>query len=258
MGRRHHAEPVRLARTEIGKANPVVEKVYRLNSAAWFTVKASDDGTRWVLSCSEEGTSLDNLVHVYAIEDQGSTVWEVAAIPAPLTSPAGALQPVGVPEQGETFHMVTRGFGEPLVWKFRLGKGLIPLPKPNPLPAVAATFTVNSPVLTLAPSEEKVFAISRAGGLAPRLHIFETSIEAVDLSTATVGSQTVRVRKRGAAHVHAGADLSERYTSRQELGNSIANYLFTDGDIIEFYIRNNSTTATTVDVASVTYGWSQA
>lgn len=248
----------RMARTQIGQPNPVVEKVYRLNSAAWFTVKASDDGSRWVLSASEEGTSLDNLVHLYAIEDQGATVWEVGAIPAPVGITAGSLQPVGVPEQGETFHMVTRGFGDSLVWKFRLGKGLIPLPKPNPIPTCVITYTVNSPILTMAPSEEKVFAIGRAGGLAPRLHLFETSIEALDLSTATAGSQTVRVRKRGVAHVHAGTDISERYSTRQEHGNSIASYLFTGGDIIEFYIRNNSTTATTVDIASVTYGWSQA
>lgn len=248
----------RMARSEIGKPAPVVEKIYRLNSAAWFTCRASDDGSRWIISASEEGASIDNMVHLYAIEDQGSTVFEVAAIPAPLTSPAGAFQPVGVPEQGERFRMVTRGFGDSLVYQFRVGNGLVPLPKPNPLTVVRERFTVSSGVLTLAPSEERLIGVHRAGGLAPRLYLFETSLDVIDLAGGTAGSQTVRIRKRGQAHVHTGTDTSERYTSRQELGGAIASYLFTGGDIIEFYVRNNSTTATTKVISSVTFGWGTA
>lgn len=63
---------MRMARSEIGKVNPVVERVYRLNSTGWFTCKASDDGTRRVFTASQESntTRLDRNVHVYAVEDQ--------------------------------------------------------------------------------------------------------------------------------------------------------------------------------------------
>lgn len=244
----------RIARSEIGKANPVIERIYRLNSAAWFTCKASDDGSRWVLSASEEGNSLDNLVHLYAVDDQGLNVWEIGAIPSPLTSPAAALQPIGVPEQGETFHMVSRAFGlNVAAWKFRLGKGTVSLPRPEPLPDVLVQQTAATGVITLAPLEERIFFVSVAGGFARKLNILDAG---VGLISGIAGNISVSVRKKGeTATVYSSTNNSDRYTTRQDMSTVIGSSLFTGGDMVEFVVKNLHAGTTMTCAPFVIFGW---
>lgn len=78
-------EIVRMKRTEIGKPAPVIERIYQLTSGGWGCVKASADGSTWLTFGSAEtagNTSGDRNMHVYAVTDQGATVWEVGSIPA--------------------------------------------------------------------------------------------------------------------------------------------------------------------------------
>lgn len=247
----------RMARSEIGKANPVFERVYRLNSTAWFTCKASDDGSRWVFSASEEGVSLDNLVHLYSVEDQGATVWEVGAIASPGTG-VSSLQPVGKPEQGELFTLVSRGFGENLAWTMRMGKGMTPLDRPAPLPNALVQQTASAGYIQLPALSEQVFYVTMAGGLARRMHIFDAGVGLIDQGTATAGPLSVSVRKRGSTIVFSTINFSERYSTRQDMGMAILDHLFTGGDIIEFVIKNNSGVSTVTCAPFVTYGWGTA
>lgn len=76
---------VRMKRTEIGKAAPVIELMYGLTSGGWGSVKASADGSTWLSFGSAEqagGIALDRNMHIYAVTDQGATVFEVGSIPA--------------------------------------------------------------------------------------------------------------------------------------------------------------------------------
>lgn len=129
---------MRMHRSEIGKANPVVEKVYRLNSCGWFTCRASDDGSRWVFSSSQEQPGrLDPNVHLYAVEDQGATVYEVGALPPGPVSSIPALSPIGAPEiHGDTFFLQAHGFNRYVFWKLSLargsGAGSLALPQGSP------------------------------------------------------------------------------------------------------------------------------
>lgn len=248
----------RIDRAEIGDPSPTVERIYRLNSAAYSTCRASDDNSRWVVCGSQESASnLDGLVHLYAVEDDGETVWEVGAVA--VSSPgSAALMPVGRPEMHDhVFVMGSRNTLPMAQWRFEIGEGNVAnIDPPRLIPDCPVTFSAQGPTLTLTPLQEVVFGHSVAGGLGRKLHIFEAGVHTIDLGGGSAGSQRIRVRKAGSAHVLEYLNISERYTGRLEGGGAIATHTFTSGDTVEFYVRNNSTTATTIVVPSITYGWS--
>lgn len=73
---------MRMARDQIGAANPVVEKVAAIDNTGWWAIPASTDGSVWICSTSTEtGVSWQpdaGIVHLYAVSDNGSLVDEVA------------------------------------------------------------------------------------------------------------------------------------------------------------------------------------
>lgn len=95
------------------------EYIYKLNATAWWTTRASNDNTRWLISASNEPGSaqIDDSAHLYAVEDGGATVYELAAMPSDATSFA-SIAPVGQAEMhGDTFWL--RGHGFPNRWAVR-------------------------------------------------------------------------------------------------------------------------------------------
>jgi len=248
----------RMARSEIGQASPVIERIYRLNSTAWFSVKASADGTRWVISASQENDAyqIDKLVHLYAVEDQGATIYEVGTLAPTVESPAlpaGSLMPVGLPEDhGDFFYMVARTAGRRGVWKFRLGYGgPAAIAWPSPAPVVVAWQTLASGNVALAASESRVFAVIRAPIFAKNLHIFDIGVK--DLA----GTQArLDVRVTGEAYFHRSSETSERYGDRAETGLGILRYPLTGAQEVELVVTNMSASPINA-VASLTYGWGQ-
>ena len=72
----------RLARSEIGTPTPNVETVISLGATGYYSARASSDGSRWLTATTPEHTSsVDNVVHLWSVEDNGSTVFEVASFP---------------------------------------------------------------------------------------------------------------------------------------------------------------------------------
>lgn len=250
----------RMRRSEIGKSNPVVERVYRLNSTAWFTCKASNDGSRWVFSASQEGTHrIDNLVHLYAVEDEGSTVWEVGALPANTSVAASSLQPVGTPDQGDNFWLAGRLLNTGAFYKMRLGYGTTPLPSVPEVPDVQVPQTISAgQVLAVPPASTIVMGTPTAGGFARRFYILEASAGVVDAG-GTVGNLRLIVRKRATGEIiYSTTNLSDRYSLREDFGASLANYLSTGGEVLEIAVQNLHAGQTITCAPSLTFGWGAA
>lgn len=246
----------RIARSEIGKTEPVIERVYRLNSTAWWTCQASADGSRWVISASQENadTQIDRLVHLYAVEDQGATVYEIGTLPPTSdTSPAGSMMPVGQPTlHDETFFMAARTAGAQATWKFRMGLGAgvsIPWPKANS--EVVAWKTVNSGAVDLASGASMVFAIDRAPAKMPVLYVHD---DLVSVLSGSAGTGVVGIRVKGQPEVYGGTAISSRYTDHKEAGGSIRMFTFSPGDQIEFVLRSTAVSGIKA-CGAVTYGW---
>src|SRR5690606_26770344 len=122
----------RLARSKFGQVEVGdVEYVYRSNSTGWFAIKAADDGSTWLLSASQEDSvgvdALDKAAHLYAVTDNGATVWEVAAMPAE-TSSFTAVAPVGASDMGgDLFWLRTHAVPHTrrTQWRCRVARGAI-------------------------------------------------------------------------------------------------------------------------------------
>jgi hypothetical protein len=143
----------RMARSEIGKANPVYTKVYQINASGWWTMNASTDGTTWLLSGSNDsaGTPLDTASHLYAVTDDGATVWEVGTLSGTGSGGPLALSPVG-PAGSPVFWVGSRFFSNNWSGQVSLDQGLnLNVGEPEQLPT-GQPFTFNAGI-DLAASE---------------------------------------------------------------------------------------------------------
>lgn len=85
----------RVPRTEIGQADPQVEQMFQINADGWWTIQSSDDRSMWLFCAANEGTAaVDSASHVYAVTDEGRTMWELGTL-GTGGGLYGALAPVG-------------------------------------------------------------------------------------------------------------------------------------------------------------------
>lgn len=250
----------RMARTEIGQPSPVVERIYRLNSTAWWSARASADGSRWVMSASQESavTRLDRLVHLYAIDDQGASVFEVGSLAVvDDTNPAASLMPVGLGHiHGDRFMLTNRGAGRSGTWLCRLGYGGVEIAWPERLTRTALIETASSGNLTVPAGGTVVFDSARVPALATKLCIYETSLAVISGVSPNV---RVDVRRKAAPtlFIHRGQLPSERQFLHLELAGPTAEYVVASADDLEFVVRNLNGTDPVTLTARVTFGFAQ-
>lgn len=73
----------RMARDQIGEASPVIEQGYDLGGAGWAALRAADDGSEWICTTApEEGKGVDTACHIFAVRENGASVYELGCIPA--------------------------------------------------------------------------------------------------------------------------------------------------------------------------------
>lgn len=185
------AHLVRMARSEIGQASPLVEKVATLQSTAFYTARVSDD--EWLMTVSNEdgtGGRLDNAMHIYRVSDDASVIDEVLTVPTNRETGFSWIYPVSRPDQANPNGNVWLGSNVPapsdpdpnqrgFQFSARLGWGGMVLPRPD----VAGRrpfyqpVTVNSGFVSLVAGEKKVFAVTEVPPRATRLYILETNRE---------------------------------------------------------------------------------
>lgn len=246
---------MRIARSELGKSSPVVERIYRMNTSGWFTCKASANGSRWIFTSSQESqaTRIDTSAHVYAVEDQGATVYEVGSVPTESTGLA-TLSPVGMPhENGDVFFLQSHNMAPRFAsWRLRLSMGAAALDWPDERPATYNEKTFSSGSVAVPAGGSVVFGHDRVPSLARVLYILDAGVIA---QSGTAASARVHVRQKGVTpSFWQGATVSERQSQHMETGGVI----FSKTDLaaaadIEFVITSSADAYT--GTAFVKFAW---
>lgn len=238
------------------------ERVYRVNSTAWFAARASSDGSRWVFSASQEtgsGTALDRNVHLYAVEDQGATVYEIGALATAPNVLTSALAPVGSPytNSGDVFWLRAHNVGREGYWRCSLARGaagMIPAPA-QPVVYAWQTFATQGSVTVPANGTVRLQSIP-VPTYAKKLHVFDAGVWDDADSTGLTTGLRLRVRKKAdASTLYEVRYNGHRDVFHMEGAGPVASVTsLAAGDAIEIVLYNTTAGALTGS-GFVTLGW---
>ena len=248
----------RMPRSAMGVDPSKLEKGPRMSSTSWGTARASEDGSRWVMFSSDEAFpahAADRMAHIYSVEDQGATVYEVGAVPSRVDSGVTTLQPLAQPEKYGLdfwFNMRTGSGAWRGAWQARLGYGGQTIPWPVTAEK-SFTQSQNSGMMELDASDSEVFGVAVAPSFARVLEIWEGS--AYRSAGGAAGSVRMQVMVDG-DEVWSTPSASARQASRREHGGPVSRIPVTAGKLVEFRITNTHRTPAT-GCAGVTYAWTR-
>ena len=214
----------RIPRSAFGSDPTKIERGPRMSSTSWGTVRASEDGSRWVMFSSDESYpthAADRFAHIYSVEDQGATVYEVGAIASQATAKAvSTLQPAGLAENfGEFFWFNMRTGGmQSAAWKARLGYGgqTIPWPSRKPTPIVQSQ---SSGVVTVEGNSSVVFGSTRIPAFGRKFAIYDATLTRLAGDAGHIG---IRVKDGDGNIIYTWASSpSARQAKRAEHGGPI-------------------------------------
>ena len=250
---------MRMARSEVGKANPAVERLYKANSTMWFAQRASEDGTRWIMTASQESPSgrLDSSAHVYSVQDQGDVITEVGTISVDASAllapyPIGGSNPTG---GGDTFYMgFQEGANSYSMWRCELARGGGQMvPKAGPIPYVLGLQTVSSGYVTIPGASEITIGVAACS--TPRFRLHEVALRA--LPTANAGLK-MEIRTGGGSLVWAtgagGTPVSQRKFMEEGSSPYFLDANLALGTELHFVIKNTNAGAINA-VAHATFGF---
>lgn len=231
----------RIPRSAFGSDPSKIERGPRMSSTSWGTARASEDGRRWVLFSSDEAYpthAADRLAHIYSVEDQGATVYEVGAIASKAGGIwAATLQPAGLAENfGEYFWFNMRtGGNQNGAWKARLGYGgqTIPWPSQKPTPIIQSQ---SSGVVTVAGNGSVTFGSTRVPAYARRFAIYDATFT---LNEGDRGHVGMRVKTEDGTVVYVSSTASARQAKRAEHGGPIYIDTFPASTTLVFEIFND-------------------
>lgn len=253
----------RMARTEIGTANPVTERVANINSTGWWTQQAAADGSAWVCSTATEPlpTNDDLASHLYAVTDNGAQVDEVGAVAMDgNTLGYASLSGLGGGNGGgdsfwlrahnyQVFPNVTYSAFQmraKLVW------GAVPIIKPDRRQKEYVRESRNG-AAALAASQAVTFGHTRAPFRARRLQILNLGVKRTS-GTGTVTLVVFNVSTGTALQTYTGGQSwrTDSLTDTTEVFDSI---LVAGGDQIEFRLTETGGTATANALGFIEFGW---
>lgn len=185
---------IRMHRNQIGASSPVVEKMGRLQSTAFYCIRTKDDNTEWLMSVSNEngaGGRVDNACHFYRVADDAATLDEVHAEPVASGTAFFWGQPVGDPLKTTTNGLFWLGSTVKSLadknigmggWQAsaRLTWGERSLVKPDVYrKAYYEPSSQSSGAVTLAAGEAKVFGALQVPLRAKRLYIIDAGVHRI-------------------------------------------------------------------------------
>ena len=246
----------RIPRSAFGTDPSKLERGPRLSSTAWGAARASEDGSRWALFTSDEAYptyAADRMAHIYAVEDQGATVYEVGAIPARSTSGVTTLQPMAQPEKYGlefAFNMRTGSSADYAAWRARIGYGGQTIPWPNQ-PKRLLTQSQSSGALELEGGQTKVFGGTRVPVYAKTLAIHDSSVVQ---QAGTAGNLVQQIVVNGEV-VWSSAQASSRAQGRREFGGPVALIPLAANTSVIFQASNLHAANPVSGAASITFEW---
>lgn len=184
---------LRMARTQIGQASPVVETLGRLQSTAWYTCRAASDNSEWLMFVSNEvgAGRVDPAIHIYRVADDGMTMDEVLTLPTKNDTTIIRAYAVGSPLQSNaaeglvwigtntTMPLTANGTlerGQQFLAMIGWGVQAFQQTNNDRLP-YGQPVTQSSGNFTLTASEKRFFGVTEAPIGATRLYILEVGRE---------------------------------------------------------------------------------
>ena len=234
----------RIPRSAFGSDPTKIERGPRMSSTSWGTARASNDGSRWVMFSSDESYpthAADRLAHIYSVEDQGATVYEVGAIASQSAGNfAATLQPAGLAENfGEYFWFNMRtGGNQNGAWKARLGYGgqTIPWPSQKPTPIVQSQ---SSGVIPVEGNSSVVFGTLRIPAYARKFAIYDANLTINEGDQGHIG---IRAKTSDGTVIYLSGTTSARQVKRAEHGGPIFIETLGSGETVTFEAFNNRAT----------------
>lgn len=191
---------VRMPRSEIGKANPLIERVYQLNSSGWGSVCASKDLTEWICFSSGEAspaTPIDRNAHAYYVGSNGATVYELGAMSAQTTSRTPVFHPIGQASlhDGLSMWIQTKDFYPEAFFRASLSISTGQITRPQPGPRVYAWETCSSGLVSIKPGANTIapFMRARVPLSARTLFVHDAEIRMLSGSGVSPRLQIVRI-----------------------------------------------------------------
>lgn len=267
---------LRMARSQIGQASPVVEKVCDLQSTAFYTVRTKADNSEWLMVVSNEngtGGRLDNALHIYRVADDGATCDEVLTLPTTAETGVQWAFPLGgtVLNDGPVWIRTTEtspvvpGTGSSAGYTIRArstwgGGGQLIRPDATIRKPYFGPVTVSSGNVNLLASESKWIGVTEAPPRATRLYILEVTreqfsgagfavIEVYDQTGATVLKMEDGTTEMWWQHRSRKAALQE--ASSPWIARSAA---LDPGRQIRFRVREAGGAAAEI-AGTITYAW---
>jgi hypothetical protein len=237
----------RMARTQLGQPNPVVEQVAAIDNTSWWAQKVRTDGSMWVCSSSSEvGGSLPvedkGVAHLYAVGNNGATVDEVAAVSMEGIYGAGSLSCLSsTGSGGDVFWLRAHAYQEfpyktasAFQFRAKIGYGAVPLVKPrNNRPAVYVSQTRDT-VMDLTASQTRTFGHTRVP-YTKNLYILDMGVKTITGTANSVTLQVYNVTTSTVVHTLTASTQSWRhgFSATQEYAYK---YLLATSDQIEFRV----------------------
>ena len=246
----------RIPRSAMGVDPSKLVRGPRLSSTAWGAARASEDGSRWVLFASDEAFPAhapDRMAHIYAVEDQGATIYEVGAVPSKKSSGVTTLMPLAQPERYGLdfwFSMRTGAGNNYGAWQARLGYGAPAIPWPAQ-PRTLLTQSQSSGQIALDGAQSLAFGGTRVPVYAKNLAIYDST---AFQHTGNAGNLSVEVVVDGAV-VWSSGRVSSRSQGRTEFGGPVATIPLSANTSVEFRVSNAHANGALTGTASITFGW---
>lgn len=168
----------RMARSQIGQPNPKIEAIYRMGGASWGSIRASADGSVWIATAASEAESqrLDGALHLFAVSNNGATVYELGCIGG-MGGSYPALMAVGQAElHTDAFWFGTRGLPVEQQFKARLCRSTVQVATPERPPHVYGWQTINCPRMSVNANSAYVFAAIKVPVDAKKLYVFDAQV----------------------------------------------------------------------------------
>ena len=258
---------LRMARSEIGKVSPNVEKVAAVDSTGWWAQRASSDGSVWVCSTSTEqaGPEPDKgLVHLYAVTENGLHVDEVAAwvMDGDILGHASVSGLGGGSGGGDAFWLRAHGYQtfpyqtqSAFALRARLGAGVVQVQKPPTRSPVYLEQTRDSGAVSLAPSATMTFGFTRALRRAKALYVRDFGAKVLTGEPNFYTNAKLEVWNASTStKLFEWAGQSWRYDGGTDTDEHYGPFACAEADQIEFRLTNTHTAAITAS-AYIVFGW---
>lgn len=261
------ARLVRMARTEIGQATPIITEMYWANGCGWTTMRVAADNTGWIAFTNAETstTPLDPAGHTYYVTDNGATFYEIGTIGGSGQQYIG-LVPVG----GALLHDASNLWAA-TNWNIfdndqqnmiavratlAFGSGQVIAPLTHDRPDFTAPVTISSGVVALAISQTQIFFEVTVPPNMARIYIVDWGVLRLS-GTGAVTLKVTRMDTTATLLVQGGSanPILSRSNGRQ--GDPFyTSALVPAGTKIRFEVDETGGIATAVANAFVTYALS--